>query len=112
MITENDKRQDKFFPMNYKEFNDCVCFALRNGDRKISYKKIKDDVHIGGMADTFEDALYWCQKFYNEDNSVDLCIGDFTGDAVIWSTMDILHRLKIVSDEEYDKYIDTLEFDD
>ena len=112
VITENDKRKDKFFPMTYEEFNNCVCFALRNGDRNVTYKKIKDGLHIGGMADTFEDALYWCKKFYEEDNSVDLCIGDFTGAPTIWSTMDILHKLNVISDEEYDKYIDTLDFDD
>lgn len=74
--------------------------------------KIKDGLHIGGMADTFEDALYWCKTFYDEDNSVDLCIGDFTGAPTIWLTKDILHKLNIISDEEYNAYIDNLDLED
>lgn len=112
MITENDKRKDKFRPMSAIDFNNCIAFALRNGNRMVAYSKIKDDMHIGGMADTFEDALYWCKKFYDEDNSVELCIGDFSKGVMIWSTKDILHRLGIISDNEYEKYIDELEFDD
>ena len=112
MISENDKRKEKFYPMSAIDFNNCIAFALRNGNRKIAYSKIKDDMHIGGMADTFEDALYWCKKFYDEDNSVELCIGDYSKAVTIWSTKAILHRIGIISDEEYEKYIDELEFYD
>lgn len=112
MITENDKRDDKFTPMSFEDFHKCTHFALRNGDRKVIYKKIKNELHTGGMADTLEDALYWCKKFYEEDETVELCIGDFSNGVTIWSTIDILHELGIVSDEEYDKYIDSLDFDD
>lgn len=112
MITDNDKRQDKFHPMDFTEFNNCVWFALRNGERKVAYAKIKDEKHTGGMADTLEDALYWCKKFYDEDNSVELCIGDYSEAVCIWSTMDILHEIGYISDEEYDKYIDSIDLDD
>lgn len=112
MITENDKRKDKFFPMDHVEFNNCIAFALRNGDRRVAYSKIKGNIHIGGMADTFEDALYWCKKFYDEDNDIDLCIGDFSKGECIWSTIDILHELGYVSHKEYDEYIDNLDLDD
>ena len=37
MITENDKREDKFRPMSAIDFNNCEAFALRNGDRMICY---------------------------------------------------------------------------
>lgn len=112
MITENDRRKDKFYPMSSEEFNNCVGFALRNSDRKVAYSKFKDGLHIGGMADTFEDALYWCKTFYDEDNNIDLCIGDFTAAPTIWSTKDVLHKLNIISDEEYDMYTDSLDFED
>lgn len=112
MITENDKRKDKFHPMSAIDFNNCIAFALRNGDRMVAYSMIKDGMHIGGMADTFEDALHWCKKFYNDDNNVELCIGDYRAAVMIWSTKDILHELGIISDDEYNKYIDELEFDD
>ena len=111
MNTENDKREDKFFPMDRTEFNQCVRFALRNGDRKVTYCKIKDQVFFGGMADTLEDGLEWCRKFYEEDNSCELSIGDYSGADTIWCTKDILHELGIISDEEYDRYISTLTFD-
>lgn len=112
MITDNDKRRDKFCEMDHIEFNNCIAFALRNGDRKVAYSKIKDGKHMGGMADTFEDALYWCKKFYDEDNDIDLCIGDFSKGECIWDTISILHEIGYVSDEEYDKYIDSIDLDD
>lgn len=113
MITNNDRRDDKFRKMTREEFNMCIWFALRNGDRKVAYASVdKDNVFIGGMADTFEDALYWCKKFYEEDNSIDLTIGDYRQAVTIWGTIDILHELEIISNEEYDKYIDSINFDD
>lgn len=111
-MNDNDNRRDKFFPMNHKEMNNCIAFALRNGDRKVAYCKIKDDVYYGGMADTFKEALEWCEKFYSEDNSINLCIGDYSEAVTIWNTKDILHELNIISDEEYDKYLDSIELDD
>ncbi|EDT84161.1 hypothetical protein EXN65_14275 [Clostridium botulinum] len=111
MITNNDKRSDKFYPMNHELFNKCVAFALRNGDRKVSYCKIKDGVLYGGMADSLEDALEWCKVFYKEDNSFDLSIGDFREEGSTWSTKDILHEIGAISDEEYNKYIDNLKTD-
>ena len=112
MITENDKRKDKFLSMNSIDFKKCIASALRNGDKMIVYSKMKDNIHVGGIADTFEEALYWCKKFYEEDNSVDLCIGAFSSEVIIWTTKDILHELGFISVEEYNKYIDELEFDD
>ena len=111
-MNDNDKREDKFFPMNAEEFNKCVAFALRNGDRRVSYCKSKDDIIYGGMADSFEEALEWCKKFYEKDNSFELSIGDFIRGATIWQTKDILHEIGIISDEKYDKYIDKLEIDE
>lgn len=112
MITENDKRKDKFIKMNHEEFNTCVAFALRNGERKVAYSQVKNGVFQGGMADTFEDALEWCRYFYNNDKSVDLTIGDFREGETIWTTIDILHEIGIVSDEEYDEYLDSIDLED
>lgn len=112
MITENDKREDKFCEMSSSIFNECVWFALRNGDRKVAYSKIKKGMHTGGMADNLEDALYWCKRFYNEDKTVELCIADFRKAPTIWQTNDILHELGIMSDEEYDKYILEIDYED
>ena len=105
MITKNDLRKDKFYPMSHSEFNDCVAFALRNSDRAVAYCKIKDEQFFGGMADNLEDALTFCKKFYEEDNSVDVSIADVRKGVLLYGKMDILHELKIISEEEYDEFI-------
>jgi len=105
MITKNDLREDKFYPMTHSEFNDCVAFALRNSDRAVAYCKIKDEKFFGGMADNLEDALTFCKKFYEEDNTVDLTIADFRKGVLLYSKTDVLYELGIISEEEYDKYI-------
>lgn len=107
-MNENDQRSDKFFPMNREEFNKCINFALRNGDRKITYCKVKDEVFYGGMTDSFKEALEWCKKFYEEDNCCNLGIGDYRCAVTIWGTKDILHKLGFISNEEYDIYLDNL----
>lgn len=111
-MNENDKRLDKFYPIKPDIFRECVAFALRNGDRKIAYCKRKNESIYGGMADSFEEALEWCRKFYEEDNNCDLSIADYSGATVIYQTNDILHEIKVISDEEYDKYINNINLED
>ena len=111
-MNKNDKRKDKFRPMSREDFNKCVSFSLINGDRMVSYCMIKNGIFCGGMADTFKEALDWCKQFYEEDKDIDLSIGDFSEGTAIWRTPDILHEIGVISDDEYDEYIDNLELDD
>lgn len=108
----NDNRKDRFFPMDKSEFNKCICFALRNGDRQICFAKIKDDKFYGGMAKDFNDALHWCKKFYEEDKDIRLTIGDYSEAVCIWDHTSILHELGFISKEEYDKYLDSIDLED
>lgn len=112
-VVNNETRSDKFIPMSKEQFNLCVAFALRNSNKKISYCKIENKTFYGGMADTLEEALQWCKKFYEENPNCDLKIGDYSsGGVTLWDKYSILHEIGIISDEDYNKYLNNLELED
>ncbi|QUH21938.1 hypothetical protein [Alkaliphilus sp. B6464] len=96
-MIDNEKRSDKFIPMNREQFNLCTAFALRNGDRKVCYCKIEDDIYYGGMANTFKEALEWCKTFYEENPDCDLKIVNYSGSVSIWDKHSILYELGIIT---------------
>lgn len=110
-MNENDKRKDKFLPMNKEEFKSSVSFYLKNGNKKISYCKIKNGIYYGGITDSLIEALECCKKFYIEDSNCKLSIGDYSKAVCIWGTEDILYELGILSKEKYDEYINNLKCD-
>lgn len=110
-IYESDElRKDKFSIMEHEEFNKCIYFSLRNSKNKIVYScSVRDNKIKGGMTNNIENALNWCNKFYKENPSAELCIGDYSKGVLIWDKTSILHELGYISDKEYDKYLDNIE---
>lgn len=104
-------KHDMLIPMNRQEFNLYIAFALRNDNKKVSFCKVIDNNYFGGMTDTLEDALKKCKEFYDESPNCRLSIGDFSNGTEIWETESILHELGIISDEEYNKYLDNLDLE-
>lgn len=107
-MSDNKTRNDKFAPMNREQINLCIAFCLRNSDKKISYFKSENEVFRGGMADTFNEALNWCRRFYEENPNCDLGIADYSEGVTIWGKYSILREMGIVSDKEYRKYLENL----
>jgi len=95
-------------PMSREEFNLCVASALRNSDKRVCFCKIEDGVYCGGMASSLEESLQQCKIFYEENPDCDLKLADYSGPTVIWDKYSILNKIGIISDEEYDKYLDDL----
>lgn len=96
-----------FIVCNKEIFNNILSFVFKTSNKYIAVAIIKNGIYIGKVVKTLKEALSICKEFYDKDNGYTLSIGDYRPykPVTIWETKSILHKLKYISNKEYNEYI-------
>jgi len=74
---------------------------------KVLWMVVKDGLYTGGYAETLDIGLSILREYYNINNDCKLGLGDYIRNVRVYEHECVLHKLGIISDEEYNESIET-----
>lgn len=84
-----------------------------NNPNKIAYSIVKDDgTYSGGLVSDLKEAMNLCYQYGIKKGIQHVSVGDYSSQAVIYDYMSILFYLNKISEDEYNKYVDSIEIED